>query len=163
MITASGLFLLAFFAAHAVVHLTFFVHGTIELERARDLGCEPRPGLRFVSLWDGLIGFVCLIGAFLATAGLASQQEGLWRIVLLVLVNLATQPICLFAVACGIKKVGHALCGRINYAGQLIPWESIPPQWKEKYWFLLIERIAAGLFLVLFGCGLSCLCIWPAL
>jgi hypothetical protein len=163
MITAVLLFWLVFSGVQAVVYLVLSFRAAIELDRARELECEPRPGLQFTSSWIGALGLLCLISALLTAAGLAAHLEGAWRIVLVVLANLVMQPICLFAVACGINKVGHALCSRITYAGQVVPRESIPPQWKEKYWFLLIERIAAGLFLVLFGCGLSFLCIWPAL
>jgi hypothetical protein len=163
MITAILLFWLAFSAAHAVVHLAFFVQGTIEAERAHDLGCEPRPGLRFVTFWDGAFGFLCLVGALFAMAALALQQGGVWRIVLLGLVNLVMQPTCLLMGCNGVRKVRSGLVGRIYYAGRKIPDEELRNLAPAERRRLARYCVVQGLVILPIACGLSFTCIQPLL
>jgi hypothetical protein len=164
MITAILLFWLAFSAVYAVVYLTFSFRGAIEVMRAQDLGCEPRPGLRFTSYWDGALGGLCLISALFTAASLAGQQEGMWRIALLVLINLVMQPICLLMGFMAVRKLASGLVGKLYFAGREIPEEELPDclsqaERRRLAWYC----VAQGLVILPIASFLSLACIQPLL
>jgi hypothetical protein len=152
------IFGLLFLYVAAVFHLCLFHKGMKEQQKAQQHGHSLRPGLRFRTVWNGKFGILFAIMALVITAGI--ELEGPLKSLPLVVVNLIMQPFCLYCIALGSYAVGQALLGRFTYAFRVIPPETIPA---NRYRMLLKYRTFSGIVGILFGCGLSYLCLMPLL
>ena len=148
------------FSALTVVLFGLCAWGLLEERRTHQRGDQLRPGLRCGTDWSGSLGSFCGITTLVLLAYLAGQQEGQWKIVPLVFVNLVMQPLCLLFFVGSVYRVLHALRGRFTYGFQVFPRESIP---SENYRSLLIERAVGGVVFAVFACGLSYVCVLPLL
>jgi hypothetical protein len=148
------------FAVLALVWLRFAFRGLAEESRAHKSGSQPRPGLRAATDWAGTLGIFCALVALVLMAQIGGRQEGVWRLALLLAVNLMVQPICLLFLAGGVYSLAQALRGRFTYAFRVIPREEFPA---EEYRGYLRLRVMSGIVAVLFGAGLSAACLCPAL
>jgi hypothetical protein len=158
METEALVFLLLLCTAFAAVFLGLCAWGLAQEWQARKRGCESRAGLRAVTDWVGTLGISSGMAALVILAVVAGRQEGWLRIVPLVLVNLVMQPLCLLFLASGLYRLGHACCGRLTHAFQVLPPETVPV---EQYRSWLVERALSGLLAILFACGLSYVCLRP--
>lgn len=156
MDTNLDLVLLAIFYVPAVLCFCLCAYGLKEESQARRRGMAPRPGLRAGTDWAGTIGIGFTILALTLSALIAAGQEGLWRILPAVFINLLMQPLCILLIACGLYTAGQALRGRAVYAMRAIPREKISVC---EYRRLLTDRVRSGLIAVTFGCGLSYVCV----
>ena len=68
--------------------------------------------MRFTLYWCGSFAFYSGIACLVCMAAMARQQEGVWRVVPLLLINAVVQPFCLLWLSLGICKVGYALVPR---------------------------------------------------
>jgi hypothetical protein len=151
---------LIFLYLAAVFNLCLFHNGMKKQQEAQQHGRSLDAGLRFRAVWSGKFGFLFAILALLMTAGIASEMEGLAKIVAFAIINLIMQPFCLYCIALGFYAVEQALLGRFTYAFKLIPRETIPA---DRYRMLLKYRIFSGIAGILLGCGLSYVCLMPLL
>jgi hypothetical protein len=154
--TAILVFWLIPVAGMAAILLALCARGLAEERRAHREGRPLRPGVKFGTDWAGSLGILGTILALCLTAWLASRQEGLWKVVPLLLVNLILQPVCLLLIVGGIFQLRHALCGRITYAFHVLAPGDVSA---EQYRSRLIERIVGGVLLVLLFGSLSYACI----
>src|SRR5690349_17379066 len=81
------------FAALSAPLLIEAVRGEAGQRQAHWEGRPLRPGLQFSTDYAAVLGILGVIMTLGALALLASRQEGLWKVVPLVLVNLVLQPI----------------------------------------------------------------------
>jgi hypothetical protein len=158
--TAILVFLLIPIAGVAAILLALCARWLAEERRAKREGRPVPPGVKFLTGWMGSLGILETIAALCLTAWLASRQEGLWKVVPLVLVNLVLQPVCLLAIAGCLHQLGHGLHGRLTYAFDVIPQGEMAA---DRYRELVHCRVGESLFLILVFGGMSCACIWPLL
>jgi hypothetical protein len=102
-----------------------------------------------------------VMGALLCTAGLLSEQEGSWRFIPLVLINVLIQPLCCFAVAMGGFKVIMALTGRVTLGFRIVSREEVeeaegPPISYRMACIIVMAHGTVGL-LIFGSIGLACL------
>jgi len=124
-----------------------------DVGRLRSVQSAQNDGFVWWSLVYAMLG---LMGALVCTAGLLREQEGNWRVVSLVLINMLIQPLCCFAVAMGGFKVIMALTARITCGFRIIPREDIEPDLSRAIW---LNSVAGGTMGLLFfgSMGLACL------
>jgi hypothetical protein len=102
------------------------------------------------------VGFTLFAAA--GAAVLTAEQQGMWRIVWLVLINLFVQPICGLMVFGGCHTSVAAWRGRVTYALHTISPEQFPPGEHQRG---LRRRLLAGLACATFSAALGFLSISP--
>lgn len=147
---------LVIYSALAVLLLGKFVRCLNEERRANTTETPLRPGVRFTGYYAGMFGFLFAIAALMSAAAIAAQQEGLWKVVPLLLINLVIQPVCLMSLAICLHRLRHAIFGRFTYGFRVISSEEFP------LW-LLIPQTIGTIFWTLLACGMSYSCLQPLL
>jgi hypothetical protein len=146
------LFLLVFFAGLAVLFAGLFTWWVVKVGSVRlaldNAGCQ----------WSATLAVGFGMFALPCAATLLGQQEGRWRLVPLVVINLLMQPLCGVLVAGGCHQFGAGLTGRLTYAFRIIPPEGMEP---KKYRRLVRTRMSGGLVTALFFGWLGLVCLWP--
>ncbi len=103
-----------------------------------------------------LFGTLTLVSA----AGLLGQQEGRWRYMALVGINLWVQPVCGFLVVASGHMFVLGVLGRLTYRLRVVPREACEPL---LYRQMVRRRAVAGLCGVMFFGGLAVVCLWALL
>src|SRR5262249_29706542 len=145
------------FAAVSAPLLIEAVRGEAEQRRAHREGRPLRPGLKFSTDYAAVFGILGVIMTLGALALWAGRQEGLWKVVPLVLVNLVLQPIWLLLLVGAIHLLWHALHGRLTYALEVIPPGEMPA---DEYRKLVRHRAVYSLLTIPFLCDLIFICVW---